>query len=120
NTDDYSLTLNPNEEANGELTWETSKIAQVGLEATLFNNLLDVNIDYYRKNTEDLLFFQQLPASMGAVRQWFNSGQLRNSGVEFDVLARVIKPKEAEGFGLSIGVNGEFLKNEITEMPTDP
>lgn len=120
NTDDYSFTLDTDTEPNEGLTWEKSKIAQIGLEATLFNNFLDVNVDYYRKNTDDLLFYQQLPASTGATGMWVNSGQLRNSGLEFDVLARLIKPKEAEGFGLSIGINGEFLKNEITEMPTDP
>lgn len=49
------------EKANPNLTWETSKIAQVGVETSLFNNRLDIDLDFYVKNTEDLFFSQALP-----------------------------------------------------------
>lgn len=107
------------EKSNPSLTWETSKIAQVGIESTWFNNTLDVDVDYYIKNTEDLFFSQALPPFTGYTSTFINDGQLRNSGLEFDITAHIIKPKAAGDLKLSVGVNGELLKNEVTQMPTD-
>ena len=114
----YSFTAT-SQKANPDLTWETSKIAQVGFESSFFNNTLDVDVDYYIKNTEDLFFTQALPPFTGYTSTQVNDGQLRNSGLEFDINAHLIKAKTPGDFKLSIGVNGEFLKNEITKMPTD-
>jgi len=117
-TDEYSFTLS-SEQGNPNLTWETSKIAQVGFESSWFNNSLDVNVDYYVKNTENLYFTQSLPGSSGFTGIFINDGQLRNSGLEFDINAHLIKGKTAEDFNLSLGINGEFLTNKITQMPVD-
>lgn len=117
-TDDYSFTPS-SELANPDLTWETSKITQVGLESTWFNNTLDVNVDYYIKNTDNLFFNQSLPGSSGFTSIFYNSGQLRNTGLEFDVNAHLVKAKNQGDFKLSLGINGEMLTNEITEMPVD-
>lgn len=108
-----------NELANPDLTWETSKITQFGIESTWFNNTLDVNVDYYIKSTEDLFFTQTLAPFEGYTYKRYNDGKLENSGVEFDVAVHIFKAKTAEDFKLSIGVNGEMLTNKITEMPID-
>ena len=105
--------------ANPDLTWETSKIAQFGFESTLFNEHLDVNVDYYVKNTDNLFFTQTLPPFTGYTNMQINDGQLRNSGIEFDVMGHILKAKTSDDLKLSVGVNGEILRNEITEMPTD-
>jgi len=116
---DYSFTQSSTL-ANPDLTWETSKIAQIGIESTLFNNILDVNLDYYVKNTDNLFFNQSLPPSSGFTTIQINDGQLRNSGLEFDIAAHIFKGKTADDFKLTVGVNGELLKNEITQMPKNP
>jgi TonB-linked SusC/RagA family outer membrane protein len=116
---DYSFTQSATL-ANPDLTWETSKIAQVGLESSFFNNTLDVNLDYYVKNTDNLFFNQSLPPSSGFTTIQINDGQLRNSGLEFDVAAHIFKAKSAGDFKLTLGVNGEILKNQITQMPSNP
>ncbi len=107
------------EQANPDLTWETSKIAQVGIESTWFNNTIDLNVDYYVKNTENLFFEQTLPPSPGPSYIRYNDGVMQNSGLEFDVQAHVFKAENKGDFKLSVGVNGEMMKNEITEMPND-
>ena len=116
---DYSFTESSTL-ANPDLTWETSKIAQFGIESTLFNERLDVNVDYYVKNTDNLFFTQTLPPFLGYANRQINEGQLRNSGIEFDVMGHIFTAKSANELKLSVGVNGEFLSNEITEMPIDP
>ena len=117
-TDTYSFTQS-SELSNPNLTWETSKISQIGFESTYFNNTIDLNVDYYVKNTDNLFFSQSLPPSSGYTNVYINDGQLRNSGLEFDINANLIKAKNPGDFKLSLGVNGEFLTNKVTEMPID-
>lgn len=102
--------------ANPNLTWETSKIAQVGIETTLFDRF-DINVDYYVKNTTNLFFTEALPPSFGYTVMQLNDGKLTNSGLEFDVNARIIKAKNHGDFGLGLAFNGEVLTNKLTEMP---
>ncbi|MXN91899.1 SusC/RagA family TonB-linked outer membrane protein [Flavobacterium sp. Sd200] len=106
--------------ANPDLTWETSYVSQVGLESTFFNNSLDVNVDYYVKDTKDLFFNQQLALYPGYSIQRYNSGKLRNSGLEFDVQGHIIKASNPADLSLSIGVNGEIFKNKLVEVPVHP
>ena len=116
---DYSFTQSSTL-ANPDLTWETSKITQIGIESSLFNNRIDFNLDFYIKNTDNLFFNQSLPPSSGFTTIEINDGQLRNSGLEFDIAAHIFNGKAADDFKLTLGVNGELLKNEITQMPKNP
>ncbi|GGW68420.1 SusC/RagA family TonB-linked outer membrane protein [Winogradskyella epiphytica] len=102
--------------ANPDLTWETSKIAQVGFESTWFNDRLDLDVDYYVKNTTNLFFDQSLPGSSGSANIQYNDGKLQNRGLEFSANYRLLRDGD---FKLSLGVNGEMFENEITEMPND-
>jgi len=120
-TSDGSYSFSPsNLLRNPDLTWETSKIAQVGFESSWLNNSLDVDVDYYSKKTVDLFFDQELAPFTGFPLLRINGGEMKNSGLEFDVTAHLIKAKEQGGFTMTLGVNGELPKNEITEMPIDP
>lgn len=101
---------------NKDLTWETSKMFQVGVESNI-GDFLEVNIDYYRKNTEDLLFDRRQAPSTGVAILTVNDGELLNSGLEFDVKANIIKTPD---FYLNAGINGEVLNNELKAMPIDP
>lgn len=112
----YSFTRS-SEEANPDLTWETSKISQVGLESTFFDNVLDVNVEYYVKNTTNLFFDEQLYLHSPYTYRQVNKGKLQNKGLEFDVQARLIKAKKAEDLSLSVGVNGEMFKNKLLDLP---
>lgn len=101
---------------NPDLTWETSKMFQTGVELGL-GNYLDVAVDYYIKNTDNLIFDRRVGPSLGYALLKVNDGKLRNSGLEFNIQAHLIKTPE---FYLDLGVNGEFLNNELTTMPIDP
>lgn len=101
---------------NPELTWETSKMAQVGVEFRLGSYLVG-SVDYYVKNTDNLLFNRRVGPSNGYALIQVNDGQLRNQGFEFDITAHVIKKRN---YYLDLGVNGEHFTNTITKMPIDP
>lgn len=101
---------------NPDLTWETSKIFQVGTEFKL-GSFLTGSVDYYIKNTDNLIFNFRPGPSIGYAIIQVNDGQLRNQGVEFDLTGHLINSKD---FYVNLGVNGEILRNEITRMPIEP
>jgi TonB-linked SusC/RagA family outer membrane protein len=101
---------------NAELTWETSKMFQTGVEFRLGTYLTGA-VDYYVKNTDNLIFQRRVGPSNGYALITVNDGQLRNQGIEFDLTAHLINKKD---FYLDLGVNGEHFTNTITTMPIDP
>jgi TonB-linked SusC/RagA family outer membrane protein len=101
---------------NPDLTWETSKMFQTGVEFSI-GRFLDANIDYYLKNTDNLIFDRRVGPSIGYALITVNDGQLTNSGLEFDLTGHLVKTQD---FYLDLNINGEFLNNELTTMPIDP
>ncbi|WP_067147479.1 SusC/RagA family TonB-linked outer membrane protein [Pseudotamlana agarivorans] len=110
------ISLIPNAIQDPTLTWETSKMFQTGIESTFFNNIIDLNLDYYIKNTDALIFDKRLAPSTGEALITVNDGELANRGLEFDLSANIIKTKD---YGLSVSVNGAFINNELTRMPIE-
>jgi TonB-linked SusC/RagA family outer membrane protein len=102
--------------ANPELTWETSKVYQTGIEARV-GKWLDVSLDYYIKDTENLIFTRRNAPSSGVAVIEVNDGVLRNTGVEFDVNVNLI---EKEDYGLGFNLNGAVYDNELRTLPIDP
>jgi TonB-linked SusC/RagA family outer membrane protein len=101
---------------NPNLTWETSKMFQTGAEFRL-GSFLDGSVDYYVKNTDNLIFERRVGPSNGYALINVNDGQLRNQGVEFELTGHLLKKKD---FFLDLGINGEHFTNKITTMPIDP
>ena len=101
---------------NPDLTWETSKMFQTGVEFRL-GSFLTGSVDYYVKNTDNLIFDRRVGPSNGYALIQVNDGQLRNQGIEFDLTGHILKNKN---YFLNIGINGEHFTNEITKMPIDP
>jgi TonB-linked SusC/RagA family outer membrane protein len=102
---------------NPDLTWETSKMFQVGTEFTVLDNKISGAVDYYIKNTTDLFFDRRIGPSIGDAIIDVNDGELKNSGIEFDFTGHIIANKN---FKLDLSINGEMLKNELTLMPIEP
>ena len=101
---------------NENLTWETSKMFQTGVDFKV-GKFLDGSVDYYIKNTSNLIFLRRVGPSIGYATYQVNDGRLRNSGVEFDLTGHILSKKD---FYINLGVNGEHFRNKITAMPLDP
>lgn len=114
NNDEISLSFDT--KGNPDLTWETSKMFQTGVEFT-FGKYLEGSVDYYVKNTDDLIFERREPISLGYAILVVNDGKLENTGLEFNLTGHILKSKD---FYLDLGVNGEIINNEIIDMPIDP
>nr|WP_299346293.1 TonB-dependent receptor [Allomuricauda sp.] len=68
--------------ATNDLTWETTKQLDLGLEIGLLNNRISIEAGYYKRTTEDLLLFRDLPNTAGN-RVLENVGSVENRGFEF-------------------------------------
>ncbi|QLG45943.1 SusC/RagA family TonB-linked outer membrane protein [Costertonia aggregata] len=102
--------------ANPNLTWETAQQYQVGVEFGL-GNFLDATVDYFIKDTDNLFFSRRNAPSTGVAIINVNDGELRNSGLEFDLTAHILKTEKAS---LDFTINGAFLGNELLTTPIDP
>jgi TonB-dependent starch-binding outer membrane protein SusC len=78
-----SSNFSPEQIANPELTWEKSTELDFGVDWGLFDNRINGEIDYYIKNTNDLLQQVPVPSTTGFRTQWKNIGELLNKGWEF-------------------------------------
>lgn len=79
---------------NEDLKWETSKQFNVGLDLGLYDNRLQLILEYYNKTTTDLLFQKQVPYTTGYATTWTNLGKIRNRGFEVTLSSRNIEHKD--------------------------
>ncbi len=100
---------------NQDLTWETSEMFQTGLEMS-FGQYLDVDLDYYIKDTDNLFNNQVVGPSAGIASVRVNDGEVRFSGFEFNVDGHLVN---TDNFKLDLSVNGEVLNNEFRRLPID-
>ena len=68
------------------LTWETITTTNVGIDLGFFNNDLNVNFDWYQRDTKGMLAKgQELPKVVGTDAAWENAGSLRTRGWELNI-----------------------------------
>ena len=98
--------------ANPDLKWETSTTFNVGFDF-IVANMFSGSIEYFNKNTTDLLFNFATIQPAPAGRYWVNlPGNVTNSGVELALNAFVIDNSD---MSLSIGGNVAFLNNVLND-----
>lgn len=122
-TDMYDL-LNLNDKpafarfyvSNPMLTWEKSATFNIGLEGSIYSGAFTWDIEYFVKNTNDMLFKQQIAPSLGYAYFPSNDGAMLNHGLEFNLGARLVNTKLVK---FDINVNGGFYRNIITRMAKD-
>ena len=75
--------LVPTQLANPELKWEKSAQTDIGIDFGLFNNRISGEIDYYVRDTRDLIYNVPVPGTSGFATQLVNIGSMQNKGIEF-------------------------------------
>jgi len=101
--------------SNPDLKWETQISTDFGVEFGLFDRLTG-SIEYFRKDSKDLLFSVSQPTSTGVSSISKNIGKVSNSGVEIELNYDVFKNKD---WSVSVGANATFVKNELVELPAE-
>lgn len=106
-----SLSVDTN--SNADLKWETTTSYGVGADFELINNRLSGSIDYFQRDTKDLIFPVPSAATQpGPPSPRFKNlpGNLINKGIEVALNYKVIDTKD---FTWDIAANASFLKNEV-------
>ncbi len=99
--------------ANPDLKWETSTTFNAGIDFAVLDYKLSGSIEYFRKETEDLLFNFPTVQPAPDTRFWVNlPGKVLNSGVEVALNAFII---ENDNLSFNIGANASFLTNELQD-----
>ncbi len=94
--------------------WEAKKTTNIGFDGTFFGHRLDVIFDWYTSTTSDLLFRQDLPATLGtATSPFVNIGSMKNDGI--DVML-TFRNKTAGDFRYEADVIMTKYKNEIIKV----
>ena len=70
---------------NPNIRWETSRQVDVGMDLRMLNERLTFSVDWYNKNTHDLLTSTTAPANTGAETVYVNAGLVNNHGTEFEL-----------------------------------
>lgn len=105
------------EVGNDKLTWEAQGQFNAGLEFNLFNDKLSGEINFFNRNTTDLLFMVPTAPSMGIQQMPMNTASMFNRGVEVSLGSRIFKQITPDDFGWSVNLNLTHFKNQITKMP---
>ncbi|WP_296683504.1 TonB-dependent receptor [Flavobacterium sp.] len=93
--------------------WEKTASGNIGLEFGLFNDRISGTVDYYNKESVDLIYAKPLPASTGNSSITTNVGSIKNYGWEFALNTKNIV---TDNFIWNTGLNFSMDKNQITEL----
>ncbi|NOT93280.1 SusC/RagA family TonB-linked outer membrane protein [Ferruginibacter sp.] len=104
----------PIQGSNPDLRWEKTATTNIGLDFTVLKGKLSGSIDWYDKNTTDMLFNYSVSASLvPGGRIWANGGSINNKGIELSLTAT---PVSTTNFRWISTLNLAHNKNLITSL----
>ena len=98
---------------NKDITWETSHNFNAGVDFSLLNSRLSGTIEYFQRQTSDMLYNMPMAPSFGYSFFPMNVGSMRNSGVEFDLRGDVLRTKDLK---VSLFANATLINNKIIKL----
>ena len=98
---------------NPDLKWERTLTYNVGLDVNLFQNRLDVTVDYYKKITDNLLLDVSKAPSIGVTSATENMGKIDNSGIEFRTRVIALRNKN---WDWALSLTATHNRNKIKKI----
>ena len=100
---------------NPNTTWEQDILTNVGFDATIIKNKIDISFDWYKKLVSGLLFVPAVPGTNGGTLDPFlNSGNVQNTGVDVSLTYHGLVNKD-----FKIDLTGTFTSynNKVVSLP---
>ncbi|WP_164121932.1 SusC/RagA family TonB-linked outer membrane protein [Sphingobacterium sp. xlx-130] len=117
NEGEYIKGITPTQNENPDLKWERTQTTNFGIDFSAFNNRLSGTVEYYKKNTKDLIWSYTVPATQYYVNTLLaNVGQIQNKGWEFTLTAI---PFARDVFQWSSTANAAFNRNKVTSLTNE-
>lgn len=98
---------------NDDLKPEYTHNYDAGINASLFNNLVEIGASYYYRKTVGLITQKSLPIEIGLDPQYENNGHVTNQGVELSLAVNPIRKKE---LNWSVFATISTLKNKVESL----
>ncbi|MGJ8743453.1 SusC/RagA family TonB-linked outer membrane protein [Polaribacter sp.] len=105
--------LIPDDVANPDLTWQTNKETNFGLDTGFLNNRFKFSVDYYTSDVNNMLIQQSVSEVLGTDQVRLNRGDITSSGLELEFNARII---QKDNFNWSMNANLSTVNSEITSL----
>ena len=110
--DTQIATTSPTRIANPDLKWEAAEQLNFGLDYGFFKNRITGSVEYFVKNTKDMLLSLPIPRETGFTTSVVNVGSVKNNGFEFSVTSRNL----IGAFQWTTNMNLSTLKNKVTSL----
>ncbi|RMG66413.1 MAG: TonB-dependent receptor, partial [Bacteroidetes bacterium] len=101
---------------NPNLSWEETEQVDLGIDLSLFDNRLDLGVDLFDQQTEDLLYNAPLPTLTGFGSYLTNLGAIQNRGIEITAGGRPIRRSHVTW---RIDANMSFIRNKVLQLGQD-
>ena len=102
--------------ATPELRWEKQNTLNTGISFSFFGRRLFGELEFYKKNVNDLIFSVPQPLSSAVTSVYRNIGSMYNQGVELQLGGDIIRNND---FAWNLITNWTIFKNEITNLPAE-
>lgn len=115
----YMIGSGPNSIGNEVIGWETTESYNIGLDVSMFNSALTCSLEYFSKNTNDMLVASPVPTYIGwtkgytrSIAPFTNLGKVSNKGFEFQTTYH----GKAGQLQYDLGFNLSTVKNEVKSL----
>ena len=100
---------------NPNAKWESSYTSNFGIDGAFLNNKLEVILDFWRKDTKDLLIQLPLAGVVGtrAAAPYTNVASMRNQGID---ITAIVRGNIVSDLSYEVTAIGSFLQNKITSL----
>ncbi|BAO54893.1 SusC/RagA family TonB-linked outer membrane protein [Nonlabens marinus] len=104
--------------SNPEIKWEEQFTTNIGLDVRFLSNKLNVTLDYFNRETNDLLIAPSVSGILGAAAPgsgapFINGGDIRNRGLEFSI---GYSDQVTEDFSFNASFNMATIDNEVLSV----
>ena len=113
----YIWTISPSAVANPDLKWEEKHEFNLGLDFSMFGSRFNGALDFYMRNTKDLLYSYSVPMPPNlASTIYANVGSISNRGVELSLSGKPVKTRD---FSLDISGNVSYNRNRLVSLSNE-
>lgn len=98
---------------NPALRWEKTATTNVGVDFSLFNNIVSGSIDYYNRYSTDLLAYREADPSLGWDKLMLNYGTMYNRGIDISLNTQNLKSPD---FQWTSGITFNYNKNKLIDV----
>lgn len=99
--------------ANPDLTWETNYTTNIALEFGLFKQRLTGSIEYFNRDSKNLLQDVPISTTTGFSSALANVGEINNKGIEVELGGDIISNQSIRW---SASVNASFIQSKVTRL----